>query len=61
MRYVSGEAHGRAKLSWKRVEHIRAVAGRVKTVELATRYGVTRGQIYRVLHYQAWIAEKATA
>lgn len=52
-----GEECGAAKLTWEKVEAIRAryVPRRGMLTELASEFGVTRHMIARIVHNQNWI------
>lgn len=49
-----GEANGAAKLTAADVMVIRGSAGAVSQTELAARFGVTCGAIWRIVHRRTW-------
>lgn len=51
---TQGENNGRAKLTWEQVSEIRSLSGSLGTVELAQRYGISRGNIRRIVTGKYW-------
>lgn len=51
---LSGERHGRAKLTWPQVQEIRALVGKVTQRELARRFGVSKGTIHYISKNEHW-------
>lgn len=49
-----GVVHVHAKLTEDDVLAMRALAGQITTRELARRYGVTRSQVWRIIHRRKW-------
>jgi len=53
-RVPSGEAHGNAKATNETVRTIRALAGTMLCADIAKRVGISRPQVYKIIHRQMW-------
>lgn len=55
-RKLSGEDHGRAKLTWEQVRQIRESVG-VSSAQLAKQFGISYPQVRTILRRKAWTCE----
>jgi hypothetical protein len=49
-----GERHSMAKLTEKDVAEIRILSGAIKQRDLASIFGVSQAQIWRIIHHRSW-------
>src|SRR5262245_7204077 len=56
---ATGEQSGSAKLRWAKVEQIRGLAGTKSQVAIAAQFGMSSGQVSRIIRGEYWRGTKA--